>query len=156
MSSIARSARELNRKSLEIKRLQQQARAHQMNLESAMKTICVLTDQLSDSFRAKTEIDPITSPADCIFHDRLQNRQREISGRRYSRETMMWARQVYDISPNAWEAVRKVLPFPSARVLNSAFRETRAAVSHGLLDVNEIDSKSGILAIVNKQMSRKN
>jgi hypothetical protein len=101
MSSIARSARELHRKSLEIKRLKQQARAHQMNLESAMKTICTLTDQLSDSYRAKAEIDPITSPADCIFHDLLQTRQREISGRCYSRKTMMWARHVYDISPNA-------------------------------------------------------
>jgi hypothetical protein len=51
---------------------------------------------------------------------------------------MMWARQVYDISPSAWEVVRKVLPLPSDRVLKSAFAQVRFAVSQALLDVNEV------------------
>jgi hypothetical protein len=51
---------------------------------------------------------------------------------------MMWARQVYDVSPLAWEVVRKVLPLPSNLVLKSAFAQVRCAVSEALLDINEV------------------
>jgi hypothetical protein len=51
---------------------------------------------------------------------------------------MMWARQVYNISPSAWEVVRKLLPLPSSRVLESAFAQVRCAVSQAFLDVNEV------------------
>jgi hypothetical protein len=53
---------------------------------------------------------------------------------------MMWARQVYDISPSAWEVVRKVPSLPSNRVLKSAFAQVRCAMSQALLDVNEVET----------------
>jgi hypothetical protein len=133
-------ARQLQRKTAEIQRLRQQAQAHKMTLEHAKEKIRSLTDQLSQALHAKAEVDPITTPADCIFHDLVNNQAREPNGRRYSRETMIWARQVYDISERAWDIVRKVLPLPSDRLLRDAFRESRSAICHGLLDTAEIRS----------------
>jgi hypothetical protein len=51
---------------------------------------------------------------------------------------MMWVREVYNISPSAWEVVRKVMPLPSNRVLKSAFAQVRCPVSQALLGVNEV------------------
>jgi hypothetical protein len=51
---------------------------------------------------------------------------------------MMSARQVYDISERAWDVMRKLLPFPSNRLLRDAFRESRSAICHALLDTEEI------------------
>jgi hypothetical protein len=133
-------ARKLQHKSAQIRLLEQQARAHKINLDRAMGKIQSLVDQLSQACSEREEIDPITTPADSIFHDILQNRARSMAGRRYSRATMLWARQIYDVSPTAWDLVRKVFPLPSDRVLRTSFSEVRSAVSDALLDIDKIDS----------------
>jgi hypothetical protein len=72
-----------------------------MNLVRASENIASLTNELARSIEAKMEIDAIEFPVDRIFDDLLQNRNRRPDGRRYSRDTLMWARQVYDASPTA-------------------------------------------------------
>jgi hypothetical protein len=42
----------------------------------------------------------------------VQNHSRHPSSRRYSRETLIWARHIDEISPQAWKAVRKALALP--------------------------------------------
>jgi hypothetical protein len=82
-----------------------------MNLVRASEKIASLTNELARSIEAKMEIDAIESPVDRIFNDLLQNHNRSPDGTRYSRDTLIWARQVYDASPIAWIVVRKMLPF---------------------------------------------
>jgi hypothetical protein len=123
--------RELHRKSAQIQHLQLQVRAHEINIERAKQKIVFLTDQLSEAVRNEADIDS-------TFHDLLQNREREPHRRGCSRDTMMWARQLYGISPGAWDIVRRVLPLPSERLLRTASVEVQSAVSNGLLHLNEI------------------
>jgi hypothetical protein len=82
-----------------------------MNLALANEKIASLTVEFTCSIEAKMEIDAIESPADRIFNDLLQNRNRSPNGRRYSRDTLIWPRQVYGASSTAWTVVRKMLPF---------------------------------------------
>jgi hypothetical protein len=109
-----------------------------MNLHCAQEKIQSLNNQLAEALQAEGDINPLTERLDRIFRALLQNHSRDPNARRYSRDTMMWARQIYDISPLAWEIVRKVLPLPSNRVLKSAFAQVRCAVSQALLDVNKV------------------
>jgi hypothetical protein len=140
MMRTAWTGRQLQHKSEQIWHLEQQAKAHRMNLKRAREKSASLTDQLADAMQAQVTTNPLTSPADVILRDILQNRSRDPGGRRYSRETLLWARQIHDISPAAWEAIRAVLPLPSVSLLHSKFAAIRSAVSHALLEVTEIGS----------------
>jgi hypothetical protein len=72
-----------------------------MNLARASEKIASLTNELARSIEAKMEIDAIEFPVDQIFNDLLQNRNRSPDRRRYSRDILIWARQVYRVSPIA-------------------------------------------------------
>jgi hypothetical protein len=109
-----------------------------MNFHRAQEKIQSLTNQLTAALQVEGDINPLTEPANRVFCQLLQNRSQDPNARRYSRDTMTWARQVYDVSPSAWEVVRTVLPPPSNLVLKSAFAQVRCAVSQALLDINEV------------------
>jgi hypothetical protein len=138
MSTSAWTARQLQARSVQIQHLKAQVKAHQMNLHRAQKKIQSLSNQPAEGLQAEGDIKPLTKPADRIFRELLQNRSRDPNSRRYLRDTMMWARQVYDISPSASEVVRKVLPLPSNRVVKSAFAQVQRAVSQALFDGKEV------------------
>jgi hypothetical protein len=72
-----------------------------MNLALASEKIASLTDEFARSIEAKMEIDANESPVSRIFNDFLQNRNRSPDGRRYSRDTRIWVRRIYDTSPTA-------------------------------------------------------
>jgi hypothetical protein len=67
----------------------------------------------------------------------VQNHIRHPNGRRYSRETLLWVRHVYKISPQPWKAVRKALPLLGKQSLLSEFLDT-GRISQALLDIGEI------------------
>jgi hypothetical protein len=88
-----------------------------MNLARASEKIASLTDEFPCSIEVKMETDAMESPADRIFNNLIQNRNRSQDGRHYSRDTLIWARQGYDVSPIALTVVRKMLPFLSEWIL---------------------------------------
>jgi hypothetical protein len=55
-------------------------------------------------------------------------------------ETLAWSREIRDISPRAWEIVRRVLPLPGDRLLLSKFANARAVISSALLDLDEMEA----------------
>jgi hypothetical protein len=67
----------------------------------------------------------------------VQNHSRYPNGPRYSRETLLWARHVYQISPQDWDAVRKAFPLSGKRSLLSEFFDT-GPTNKALFDMGEI------------------
>jgi hypothetical protein len=67
----------------------------------------------------------------------VQNHSCYLNGRQYSRETLLWTRHVYEISPQGWKAVRKALPLPGKRLPLSEFLDT-GPISKALLEIGEI------------------
>jgi hypothetical protein len=126
-----------------------------MNLARASEKIASLTDELARSIDAKMEIDAIESPVDRIFNDVLRNRNRSPDRRHYSRDTLIWARQVYDASPIARTVVRKMLPLSSERILRSKFSAIRSAVSDSFLDIVQVDVPIKLWRKVNPEIESK-
>jgi hypothetical protein len=87
-------ARRLQHRSAQVQRLEQQVRAPNLNLDRLAAKIRPLEDQLSLAFFEKEKIDPITTPADSIFHDLLPNHGRLATSRPYSWDTLISARRV--------------------------------------------------------------
>jgi hypothetical protein len=83
---------------------------------------------MAEALRDKAQIDPITTSADRIFQDLLQNPERRPSGRLCSRNAMIWARQVEQICSSVMS---------SDRLLRAVFSGVRSALSDALLDGKE-------------------
>jgi hypothetical protein len=77
------------------------------------------------------------TPAGGILSVLKQNATSSPQGRRDSLETLVRARHVGGISPNAWKTVRKVLPVPGKRLLLLKFTETKG-ISETLVDPSRI------------------
>jgi hypothetical protein len=90
----------------QIRYLQQQAWAHQVNLQRANTQISNLTHQLAKAVQNEAEPDSVISPVDWLFQGILQNRSREPGTRRYSRDILLWLHQVNDTSNVAWQIIR--------------------------------------------------
>jgi hypothetical protein len=138
MMTSAWTARQLQARSVQIQHLKAQVKAHQTNLHHTHEKIQSLSNQFAEALQAERDINLLTEPAYRLFRELLQNRSRDPNARRYSRDTTIWARKIYDISQSAWEVVRKVLPLPSNRVLKSAFAQVGCTVSQAPLDINEV------------------
>ena len=87
MCQAAWAARRQQAQEDRIQRLEQQVRGYELQLSRATRKIGILTAQLAPEMQDDLASDPLHSPCDRIFLDIVQNREREVHGRRYSLET---------------------------------------------------------------------
>jgi hypothetical protein len=140
MTAECRAARLLKFKADRILELQQQISAYTLNLSQARHKIAMFESQIAEEIETIATLHPPQSPANQIFLDIARNRTRHPNGRRYSVETLAWSREIHDISPQAWEIVRRVLPLPGDRLLLSKFADARVVIATALLDLDEMEA----------------
>jgi 1,4-dihydroxy-2-naphthoyl-CoA synthase len=104
-SALARNASLLKLKSTEILRLKQQIAAYRTSSKKHHRHIADLEDELET---ARESVHAVVNPTpfDVIYADLFRNRDVDPSGRRYSMETISWAREISDLSPAAYKVVR--------------------------------------------------
>jgi hypothetical protein len=120
-----------------ISALKRQIQMYGVNLQKTKDQLIDLQNIFATSLESNSTTDHGNTPFDRIFADIVQNHSHYPNSRRYSRETLLWTRHVYEISPQAWKAVRKALPLPGKRSLLSEFLET-GMNGKALLDMGEI------------------
>jgi hypothetical protein len=139
MTPVSRAARQLKLKlkADEISLRRSQLRANQTNLKKVNAAILRRQMQLTKLREEQTNFQPFTSPTDRILADILENVQRKPKGRRFSLEILVWGRSMFDISPHAWKALRRVLPIPGQSLLLVKFTGTKG-VSQAVVDSGRI------------------
>jgi hypothetical protein len=137
MTTATCPGRRLKIKAAETRFLKAQIHAYRVNLKHANEAMQRLEDDLAKLREERESVQFLKSPSDRIIADIRQNSNRPPQGRRYSLETLVWAQRIHDISPHAWGAVRKVLPFPSEQLLQSKCAETRG-ISDAVVDSSRI------------------
>jgi hypothetical protein len=95
-----------------ISALKHQIQMYHVNLQKRKDQSIDLQNRFATSLESMSTTDHGSSPIDRIFADILQNHSRHPNGRLYSRETLLWAGDSSEISPQAWKAVLKALPLP--------------------------------------------
>jgi hypothetical protein len=135
--AAARAGRKKKRDAMKILSLKHQLGGYKRQAERAK--IASLTQQLASALESHSQASAILAAPDLIWLDLVRNRDRPPKARRYCIQTLVWARQILDISPSAWAAVRKVLPVPSDRLLYSKFFDQRAGLSEALFDEAKMD-----------------
>jgi PIN domain nuclease of toxin-antitoxin system len=106
MSAISRFAAQRKRQHARLQELQQQINAYKGKLPQALNAVANLSVQLQRAMRQASTTDQFQSPSERIYIDIIRNHGRELNGRRYSLETLLWARERDSISPQVWRVVR--------------------------------------------------
>jgi hypothetical protein len=118
--------------------LQHELNAARTNLAAAQSQIADLKKQLAAKIQEQSNKDLTQSPSDRVFFDIVKNYGRPPNARRYCIETLAWAEEIHASSPQTHEIVRKVLPLPTDRLLNSKFTKDRRIISDVLQDSNRM------------------
>jgi hypothetical protein len=134
---LARKASLLKFKSTEIKHLKQQVAGCRTFMKTQRQRIADLEEELDNARESLHTVN--ATPADVIYSDLSRNRGVHPSGRRYSIDTISWAREIADLSPAAYEVVRAILPVPSCTLLRSKFLDFKHRVQRALMDTSFID-----------------
>jgi hypothetical protein len=82
-----------------ISALKHQIQMYRVNSQKTKDRLIDLQNRFVTSLESNSTTDHGSSPVDRIFADIVHNHSRHPNGRRYSRETLLWARHVYEISP---------------------------------------------------------
>jgi hypothetical protein len=133
----ARAALEKKRDAAKILNLKHRLGGYKRQAERAK--IASLTQQLASALESHAQVSAILTAPELVWLDLVRNHDRPPKARRYCIQTLVWARQILDISPSSWEAVRNVLPVPSDRLLYSKFMDQRAGLSEALFDEAKMD-----------------
>jgi hypothetical protein len=137
MSAASRAAA-LARQRQHIRSLECQINGYKGKLAQLDEKISRLTSELHVALTTRSQENPTQSPAERIYTDILRNHGRPPQGHRYSLETLLRAREIHSVSPQAWRLIRDVLPLPGESLLFSKFTECRRIISHALQDAKRV------------------
>jgi hypothetical protein len=82
--------------------------------------------------------DPFLSLRDHVFRDVVQNLGRPKNRHRNSPERLQWAWSIHQLSPSAWELVRKGFDLLDERLLRTHFTATGHILSAALADLDRV------------------
>jgi hypothetical protein len=119
-------------------KLQWELNAARTNLKAAEKQISDLKMQLAAKIQEQAIKDLTQSPAERVMLDIIKNYGRPPNGRRYCIDTLAWTEEIHASSAHTLEIVRKVIPLPTERLLNSKFTQDRRLVSDALQNSDRI------------------
>jgi hypothetical protein len=94
MTSFARLAHRLKMKADHISALKHQIQMYHVNLQKTKNQFIDLQNRFATSLESNATTDYGSSPIDRILADIVQNHNHHPDARRYSRETLFWARDV--------------------------------------------------------------
>jgi hypothetical protein len=134
----ARLARQHNRDSERIQKLEQRLQAYRLNLQNAQDKIQRLTVQLSEMLQEVSYLNLFQSPSDRIYYDLVKNHEGHPNGNRYSLETLIWTQEIQAISPAALDFIRRAFPLPSEPFLNSRLTRDRQIIAAALQNLDRI------------------
>jgi hypothetical protein len=134
----ARHTRLLTFKSAQITILRQQLNGYRTASKKSTQRIHDLEEQLRTT-RASSANDAFETPGDRIFADLQRNKDQPPSARRYSLDTLTWAREILSESPAAYRTIRKMLPLPSECCLREKFMNSQLRIRQALTDIDDIN-----------------
>jgi hypothetical protein len=146
MSEKARIARFMKSKITGIRHLEQQIRGYQLPHQRERDEILALRTELA---HRSARPDSFATAANRIWADLLQNCGVPPKKRRYSFESLVWGREMHDISTAAYEVMSRILPLPSDRLLHFRFMNEKARICSAMLDLNEIEDLLSIWRAAN-------
>jgi hypothetical protein len=136
MTDKARSQATINRLDGQLRELKRKVGLYKTRLKVARLEIAQPKKSIPDiDDQSSLSLPP---PSDCIFCDLVNNRQVPINRRRYSIETLIWGRMIYDTFPAAWETICSMLPLSLEHVLYTQFAEERGMISDALQNEAEM------------------
>jgi hypothetical protein len=133
-----RHARLLSFKSAQITTLQQQFNRYRTGAKKQTQRIQELEDQICN-IRASSATEEFDMATNTMFADLMRNKDQVPSARRYSLDTLTWARETMGQSPAVYLTVREILPLPPERCLQQKFMKFQLRVRQALTDIDDIN-----------------
>jgi hypothetical protein len=134
----ARNARILGLKSMQITVIRQNLNSYRAPARKQTQAIKELEDQIRDMRMCSTP-DPFKTSIDRTMTDLNQSKEQAPSRRRYSLDTLAWAREIVTESPADSRTIRRILALPSERLLQERFMNCQFRVRHALTDIKDMD-----------------
>jgi hypothetical protein len=147
MPEKARIVHFMKSKITRIRHLEQQVKGYQLLRQRESNEILTLRTELT---HRSVRPDSFATAADqSVRADLLQNCGVPPKQRRYSFESLVWGREMHDISATASEVMPGILPLPSDRLFCSRFMNEKAQIRNAMLDLNEIEDLLSIWRAAN-------
>jgi hypothetical protein len=146
MTEAVRLALSMYLKIKDVAHLEQQIRGEQLLCQNKCRQISEIQAELANRYIPP---DPLQTPAHQIWADLFRNREVHPTKRRYSFESLAWAREIHDISAAAYQVLSGTLLLPSDRLLRSKFLNEKARIKKAMLDLNDVDDLLSIWRMTN-------